>query len=56
MHVPTDLPWHRVPVAWLALAIPLLTVAGCMLTIYLAISNPHTVLPPADAATSSARR
>ncbi|MDH4048067.1 MAG: FixH family protein [Gammaproteobacteria bacterium] len=33
-------PWHRNPWVWLLIAIPALTVAGCMLTIYLAIANP----------------
>ena len=37
-------PWYRNPWVWLLIAIPSLTVAGCMLTIYLAITNPHTVV------------
>ena len=34
-----DTPWYRHRMVWLVIAIPGLTVAGCMLTIYLAISN-----------------
>jgi hypothetical protein len=37
-------PWHRNPWVWLLIAIPSLTVAGCMLTIYLALTNPHTLV------------
>lgn len=37
-------PWYRNPWVWLLIAIPSLTVAGCMLTIYLAISNPHILV------------
>lgn len=33
--------WYRNPWVWLVIAIPGLTVAGCMLTIYLALTNPH---------------
>lgn len=33
-------PWHRNPWVWLVIAIPSLTVAGCLLTVYLALSNP----------------
>ena len=33
------LPWYRHRILWLVIAIPALTVAGCMLTIYLAIST-----------------
>ena len=38
----TDLPapWYRVPIVWLVLAIPGLTVAGCALTVFLAITHP----------------
>ena len=32
--------WYRNPWVWLIIAIPGLTVAGCMVTIYLAITNP----------------
>ncbi|MGB5346411.1 MAG: hypothetical protein WBN23_09630 [Woeseia sp.] len=41
---PTDLPWYRQRMVWLVIAIPGLTVAGCLLTIYLAISNPETIV------------
>jgi hypothetical protein len=33
-------PWHRNPWVWLVIAIPALTVAGCMLTLFLALTNP----------------
>ena len=33
-------PWQRNPWVWLVIAIPALTVIGCMLTIFLALSNP----------------
>lgn len=33
-------PWYRNRMVWLVIGIPLATVAGCMLTIYLAISHP----------------
>ena len=32
--------WYRNPWVWLIIAIPSLTVIGCMITIYLALSNP----------------
>lgn len=37
-------PWFRNPWVWLVIAIPSLTVAGCMLTIYLALTNPHILV------------
>lgn len=37
-------PWYRHRLVWLLIAIPGLTVAGCLLTIYLAISNPETLV------------
>ena len=33
-------PWYSNRMVWLVIGIPLATVAGCLLTIYLAISNP----------------
>jgi len=33
-------PWQRNPWVWLVIAIPALTVAGCMLTLFLALTNP----------------
>lgn len=36
--------WQRNPWVWLLIAIPTLTVVGCMLTIYLALSNPHIIV------------
>lgn len=35
-----DEPWFRNPWVWLVIAIPALTVVGCMFTIYLALANP----------------
>jgi hypothetical protein len=37
-------PWYRNPWVWLLIAIPSLTVAGCMLTIYLAVTHPHILV------------
>ena len=37
-------PWFRHRMVWLVMAIPALTVAGCMLTIFLAISNPDELV------------
>ena len=45
-------PWYRNPWVWLLIAIPALTVAGCMLTIYLAITNPHILVGDANAESS----
>lgn len=42
-----DEPWYRNPWVWLVIAIPSLTVAGCMVTIYLALSRPHTLVSDA---------
>lgn len=39
-----EAPWYRHRMLWLVIAIPGLTVAGCMLTIYLAISHPDTLV------------
>jgi len=36
--------WYRNRWVWLIIAIPGLTVAGCLLTIYLAISNPDQLV------------
>lgn len=41
--------WYRNPWVWLLIAIPALTVAGCMLTIYLAITRPHTLIDDPNA-------
>lgn len=41
-------PWFRNPWVWLLIAIPSLTVVGCMLTIYLAIANPHILVGDRD--------
>lgn len=40
-------PWWHNPWVWLIIAIPGLTIIGCMVTIYLAISRPvHLVTDP----------
>jgi len=41
---PVDNIWYRNRLVWLLIAIPGLTVVGCMLTIYLAISNPEILV------------
>jgi hypothetical protein len=33
-------PWQRNPWVWLIIAIPALTVAGCLVTVYLALTRP----------------
>jgi hypothetical protein len=44
-------PWQRNPWVWLIIAIPSLTVAGCLVTIYLALSRPdYLVSDRADVA------
>lgn len=47
-------PWQRNPWVWLVIAIPALTVAGCMLTIYLALANPDYLVR--DPATETSQR
>lgn len=55
-------PWFRNPWVWLIIAIPSLTVVGCLLTIYLAITNPHILVgddnarPPVSAGSADTRR
>ncbi len=39
-----NVPWFRYRIVWLVIAIPALTVAGCLLTIYLAITSPHQIV------------
>ena len=39
-----DDPWYRHRMVWLVIAIPALTVAGCLLTILLAITHPETIV------------
>ena len=48
-------PWYRNPWVWLVIAIPSLTVAGCALTIYLALTHPITLVSdsPAKVTTGS---
>ena len=46
-----DRRWYRHRLVWLVIAIPGLTVIGCLLTIYLAVSHPDTLVkdPALDA-------
>jgi hypothetical protein len=39
-----DNTWYKNRMVWMIIAIPALTVVGCMLTIYLAISNPEIIV------------
>jgi hypothetical protein len=41
--------WFQNPWVWLVIAIPALTVVGGLLTIFLAITNPHIIV--SDSAT-----
>jgi hypothetical protein len=45
-------PWQRNPWVWLVIAIPALTVIGCMLTIFLALNNPDYLVQDSAAETS----
>ncbi|MCB1844738.1 MAG: FixH family protein [Halioglobus sp.] len=40
----TDNRWHTNYWVWLVIAIPALTIVGCMVTIWLAITNPETIV------------
>jgi len=44
MHASDSEAWYRNRMVWLVIAIPGLTIAGCILTIYLAITNPDTLV------------
>ncbi len=44
MQTDADNCWYRNGWVWLVIAIPGLTVAGCMLTIYLAVTNPDVLV------------
>lgn len=44
MQTDVDNCWYRNGWVWLVIAIPGLTVAGCMLTIYLAVTNPDVLV------------
>jgi hypothetical protein len=46
--------WRRNPWVWLVIAIPSLTVLGCALTVYLAITHPDAIVHDSAAPTSSA--
>ena len=43
-NIETNEAWYRNPWVWLVIGIPALTVAGCLVTIYLALSNPHILV------------
>ena len=45
--------WYRNPWVWLIIAIPSMTVAGCALTLYLALTHPHILVSDAPAPTTS---
>ena len=48
-------PWFRHRMVWLVIAIPTLTVAGCLLTIFLALNSPdQLVSDPAPAGGTAA--
>lgn len=51
--MPTSEHWRKNPWVWLLIAIPALTVAGCALTIYLALTNPHIVVGDSPAPRSA---
>jgi len=53
---PTGSRWYQTRLVWLIIVIPGLTVAGCMLTIYLAISNPDELVNDAALDASPATR
>lgn len=36
--------WYRNPWVWLIIAIPGLTIVGCVVTIYLAVTNPDVLV------------
>lgn len=46
MDQPTEIneAWYRNPWVWLLIAIPGLTVVGCLFTMYLALTNPHILV------------
>ncbi len=48
-------PWYRNAWVWLVIAIPGMTIAGCLFTIYLAVANPdQRVSDPPEPATREA--
>jgi len=46
-------PWFRNPWVWLVIAIPALTVVGCLFTMYLALSHPHILVNDSDTTAGS---
>ena len=55
-NVVAEEPWFRNPWVWLVIAIPALTVVGGLLTIILAISNPHIMVDDSGTDDTSATR
>ena len=53
---PANLPWYRPQMLWLVIGIPAATVLGCLLTIYLALSNPDYRVHDAASTNTSATR
>lgn len=41
--------WYRNPWVWLVIAIPSLTVAGCLFTAYLALAHPDDLVREGEA-------
>lgn len=46
-------PWWRFPIVWMVVGGPLIVVVGCMVTIYLAVTNPDIVLDTSAASATS---
>ena len=49
-------PWYRPQILWLVIGIPAATVLGCLLTIYLALSNPDYRVHDATATGNAAEQ
>lgn len=47
----TDEPWYRNGWVWLVIAIPAATVAGCLVTVWLALANPDELVRGPTAST-----
>lgn len=48
--------WYQVKAVWLVLGIPLSCVGACLLTIYLALSNPDYLVNKTDPVETQATR
>ncbi|MDH4108042.1 MAG: FixH family protein [Gammaproteobacteria bacterium] len=44
MHAGSNEAWYQNGMVWLVIAIPGLTIAGCILTIYLALTHPDSLV------------